>query len=480
MAEAEISLELGVAPNGLRGLLKLLPPRRGPGVRVGLRWHDTAEGTLADDGLALAEDTRRNAEVWRLERLRAPPGVLPEPVAHADAETGLDHTLPTELIPVAGFDGRLRALTHPDVDVRLLEGRLAVLQGTEEVPLLRLTLTGPAVDVAALAASLSEFAGVPTRTMAADALAASGRAIPAPKLGMPVLPTGLSVDDAFCHIAAHLLTVMLHHAPLAQPGGDGEPVHQLRVALRRLRSAVSLFARAVACPELDAVAAELRAFGRILGPPRDWDVFLNSTGQDVAATFPEAAGIGRLLKVATRRRDGCYGALRHHLDGPEFRRTTLMLASLAATRPWRRADAPLGNAELQPIETLEDFAARALNRRCRRILAHGRDLTAQPDATLHETRLQAKRLRYAAEFFTPLFPGHGTTRFLRRLTDLQEVLGHLNDGVVASSLMAELGAPGQRLAGGLVRGFVAGRSQSARKGVARAWKRFRRCRPFWK
>jgi len=480
MAEPDVSLELDVAPDAVRGLLKLLPARRGPGVRIGLRWHDTADGTLAGDGLALVEDIRRNAVGWRLERLHAPPGLAPETVARASAEAGLDHALPAELIPVAGFEGRVRVLTHPDVGLCLLEGRVTVLPGTGGVPLVRLTLSGPAAEVGALASSLAEFAAVPTRTMAADALTSSGRVVPASRLGAPVLPPGLSVEDAFCHVVAHLLGVLLHHAPLAWPGGDGEPVHQLRVALRRLRSALGLFARVVACPELDAAAAELRRLGQVLGPPRDWDVFLDGTGHDVAAAFPEAAGVGRLLKAAERRRVGGYAALRRHLDGPEFRRVTLLLASLTATRPWRRADTPIDDAVPEPAETLGDFAARALHRRCRRILAHGRDLAGQSDAALHETRLQAKRLRYAAEFFAPLFPGRNAQRFGRRLADLQEVLGHLNDGVVAASLMAELGAPGRGLAGGLVQGFVAGRSQAARAGIARGWKRFRRCPPFWR
>ena len=100
---------------------------------------------------------------------------------------------------------------------------------------------------------------------------------------------------------------------------------------------------------------------------------------------------------------------------------------------------------------------------------------------LHDIRLHAKRLRYACEFFSPLFPGRNTSRFLRRMSALQERLGLINDGVVAQSLMAELPerAPGRAYATGVVRGFVAGQSNSGLRKLERTWQRFLRIEPFW-
>jgi CHAD domain-containing protein len=92
--------------------------------------------------------------------------------------------------------------------------------------------------------------------------------------------------------------------------------------------------------------------------------------------------------------------------------------------------------------------------------------------------LKAKRLRYAAEFFAPLFPGKHASRFIRRLAVLQERLGVFNDAAVAASLLRELnGNPGY--AAGLVLGFTAARGSRSRPKIAEAWVRLRRMEPFW-
>ena len=99
---------------------------------------------------------------------------------------------------------------------------------------------------------------------------------------------------------------------------------------------------------------------------------------------------------------------------------------------------------------------------------------------LHGLRIQCKRLRYAAEFFAPLFPGRDTRRFVRRLGVLQERLGHLNDGAVAGTLMASLGHGGGRaFAAGVVRGFVAAQSQDVRAKAERSWRKFQHVPTFW-
>jgi len=122
-----------------------------------------------------------------------------------------------------------------------------------------------------------------------------------------------------------------------------------------------------------------------------------------------------------------------------------------------------------------------LARRLRRLAAAGAAIEhLDPDA-LHAIRLRAKRMRYVAEVFAPLYPGKATRRFMRRLATLQNRLGRLNDAAVANALLADLGANAGRRAhaAGLVRGFLAARSGDARGRIARAWQRFHRLEPFW-
>ena len=195
--------------------------------------------------------------------------------------------------------------------------------------------------------------------------------------------------------------MLLRLAPHAAAGDGTEPVHQMRVALRRLRSARKLFRRAVDCPALQALTPELQALSARLGPARDWDVFGAGTGQAVGAAFPDDPAVARLLAAAARRRAESYAALAAFLGGAEFRALGIALAWLAAHRPWEAlppADEAQAAALAQPLAA---FASQALARRMGHVLEPGADLSGLTPEQLHAVRIQAKRLRYAAEFFAP-------------------------------------------------------------------------------
>jgi triphosphatase len=257
-------------------------------------------------------------------------------------------------------------------------------------------------------------------------------------------------------------------------GVEPEPVHQARVALRRLRSVIRLFQPALDCPELTEADSALRDLARLLGPARDWDVFLGTTAPAVARAFADEPALNRLRAAAQRRRQDAYAALAAWLRGPEPARLGVELACLLVAQPWERTAA--GGAE---AHSLRAYAAHALRRRARRLKRTDADLSDVPIEALHALRLHAKRLRYACEVFAPLFPGRHAARMIRRLSALQEALGHLNDGAVAGALMAELGPAGRGHGGGLVRGYVAGHQAAALAPAQRAWQRLRALEPFW-
>jgi triphosphatase len=495
--EPAFELELALHPDDAPRLPRLLGRGRSGGrtSSVALVWHDTTDGELAGAGLALVERRQGRATRWRLERLCPdaaatwPCGTPPPVMAEAADRAGLGTALPDPLLALARFGGRLRTLpeaadtTAPTVT--LLQGTLHA--GAAAHPICRVMLSGEPQAVAGLALELAQELrlSAPPASFSAEACAVAGRKLPAGPLGAPELPPGLSVGAASAFACAHLGRVILHYAPLAAAREGTEPVHQMRVAVRRLRSALALFGRAVAGAEVEAAKAGLGALGRALGPARDWDVFTTGTGEAVAAAFPAATAVARLIAAAGRRRDACYDELRRVLDSAEFRRLGITLATLAASRPWERAaqqdgDAAAARRAEALAASLHEYAARALSRRLRHLTAHGDDISALPEATLHAIRLRAKRLRYGAEIFAPLYPRRETRRFIRRLSALQEWLGHLNDGTVAAALMAELGRAGGRgFAAGVVCGFVAAGASGARARIDRSWRKFRRLQPFW-
>jgi CHAD domain-containing protein len=480
------TLELDATGVDRAAVARALGGALGRPTKLAMLWHDNGDGALAARGLALAERRESRSTVWQLAPLHSAPGA-PTLTAEAASPDGLGGDLPAPLLPVAAFSGTRRSMDRDEIRIVLVQGEMRGIAAT--APLHRLHLTGAPAAVVALA---QELAGaqplrVPPQSIACAAMQAAGRlgVVPHVEAGAGgALSAELSIGEACARLCAELAGALLWRG--AQIAGtaapvprDPEPVHQMRVTLRRLRSALALFAPLLVCPDMSAAQTGLKALGAALGPARDWDVFAGETAASIAAAFPGETAIARLLAAAERRRIAAHAALRAHLAGADDRRLGIALASLASFSPWDTGAA--AEPADAPAETLLAFASRALSRARHRLLAPGADIDALPEDALHAIRLRAKRLRYAAEMFAPLFPGRDTGRFLRRLAALQAALGRLNDGAVAAGLLAQLGAPaGHGFAAGLIRGYTAAHAPGTRRSIARAWRRLRRSAPFWK
>jgi triphosphatase len=483
-----MELELRLDPDDASRLprLKLLASAtRSRAQQQRIIWHDGPDAVLTAHGLALA----REHGVWRLEKLvpdatdawspGAPPPVLAQ--AAEIAELGID--LPAPLAPVVAFAGRRHTYAMDTalgaVTLDLLRGTLRAVTAEHAASRARLSGDAPAVLNLALALAGELRLEVPCATLAGEALAAARGTVPAPRrLGAPTLPEGLAIAETFAFVLAHLTDVVLHFAPaVAEDVSGPEPVHQMRVALRRLRSAVTVFRRVLDCPELQAANAGLRALSARLGPTRDWDVFLGETAPAVSAVFPNEPRLARLIAAGQRRRRECHAALRDFLRSAEFRQLGIALAWLAGAQSWYPA---VLESTDQPVP-LQDFAADMLDRRLRKLLGAD-DIAGLDPPELHALRIKAKRMRYAAEIFAPLYPGKGPRRFIHRLTAMQDDLGLLNDRATAEKLLAELGAAGGRhaYAAGLVLGFAAaGATTDVLPRATRRWEKFRRTATFW-
>ena len=471
-AEAAATIELVLHPTAvvtLPGLSAL-----GAAEPLAIAWHDTAEGALAADGLVLAEQGGH----WTLEHLRGPAALVPPPILRRAERWELLHdAVPAATARFATLEGTRQSFLWRGVGG---EAAVTLVRGhAGPVPLCRVVAAGAAPVLAALAASLATALAegatvrVPRASLAAEAAAiATGHAAAPRALGAPAVAPGQDVGDALALVLGHLADVMLHWADLV-PGATGpEPVHQMRVATRRLRSALTVFRRAAPCPALDALAGPMKACAARLGEARDWDVFLRGAAAELADAFPGEPRCTKLLRAAARAHLAAYGRLRAYLAGPEFRTLSVALACAAALRPWEGEAAPLRDSAVV-------FGAEALTRRMRHVRQAGRGIDALPVPALHELRKNCKRLRYAAEIFAPLFPPRPTRRFVRRLAALQEELGLLNDGAAASGMLAQLGRLERGHAAGLVRGMAAGQLGPARDRIAAQWRRFRAAEPFW-
>jgi CHAD domain-containing protein len=484
-----MELELGLNPDDAARLprLALLAPLKSGSARsraVRIVWHDGPDRSLAQQGLALAEQR----PAWRLERLFPdaqswPPGAPAPVLATARTASDLGHALPEPLLPCAAFEGRATSLAltteQGPIGLTLLNGAVRAVTAEHRTSLVRLEGSTGAVQALAVALGGEVRLSVPRAGLAAEAFAvASGTSPPPRREGAPELPPGLSVAAAFAHVIGHLTDVILYFAPAAASGREGpEPVHQMRVAVRRLRSAIKVFRRGVRSAAVDAADADLKALAAKLAPTRDWDVFVTETVAAVVAAFPTEQRLQRLVAATERRRRVCHEELRGFLGSVEFRRLGIELACLAAGQDWQAMLDDDTQAEI--AASLEDFAARVLDRRLKRLTQVDDGLADMEPAALHEIRLHAKRLRYAAEIFVPLYPGKVTQRFLRGLSRLQDRLGSLNDAAVAAHLFGELSGGNHAFAIGLVLGYVGAQSERTRGRIDRAWQKFVARTPFW-
>ena len=420
---------------------------------------------------------------WRLERLVAdaagPAGsLISEPDGSAAPYDGM--------LPVAAFRGRRRLLSLTDgLEIELLEGTLRGV--ANERPACRLRLSGAPADMAALALALAETVPLvpPPFSLAGEALALVDGAPPAVALhGGPAVAPGQDVAEALRLVMAHLAAVVSGWAPSAPLGASSEPVHQMRVAVRRLRSALGVFDRAAGGPVFDRLQGELRGLAAALGEARDWDVFVAGAGAAVRHALPDDHRMEALLAAAAARRHHAYAGLAGALKQPACRRLLVELVLLPDLAPWRDSADPDRQALL--VEPVRHYATHTLSRRLRKMTGVGESLDGLGADELHAIRKQGKRLRYAAEFFAPLYAGKAVKRFLGRLEDLQEELGLLNDGHTAGRLMGQLGHERGRdhgrdlaFAAGVVQGFLVAHAEDASRRVGTAWQRFLRADAFW-
>lgn len=305
---------------------------------------------------------------------------------------------------------------------------------------------------------------------------------PAAVKARPVEMAGdLTIADAFRAIARNCLDHLLANEQALLSHGDGEAVHQMRVALRRLRSALKIFHPLVAGPQLSALKEDIRWLLDLLGPARDADVFL---AQIINPVLDHHADHGGVQSLADYWRQECrqdLEAARLAVASPRFTILLLGLGEWTEAGDWC-SDPALPGYRLQQAP-VRPFAQKTLHRLARK-LRHSADkkLIDMAPPALHRVRIRGKQLRYGSEFFTPLFTKpKGTARsYLAMLGDLQKLLGELNDIAVAGPRLAACHhLAGSAWAAGLVTGWHEARRPALLAEVDALWREFRKQEAFW-
>jgi inorganic triphosphatase YgiF len=463
-------------------------------------YFDTPKGTLRRAGMALR--VRRSGEVFTQTLKDAGDGALSRGewearVAGPKPDRGLLRGTPAgKLLPNGA---RLAATFSVDVNRRsadVVEGEsrieLSLDEGVArarglEAPFAELELElkhGPRAGLFALARRLAAQGDL---TLSFTTKAERGATLARPprsfahKFQPPPLSPDLTAGDAFQAVARACLRQITANAERLRLRASPEVIHQMRVGLRRLRSLVTSFKDVVADARLPAIKAELKWITGELDAARNLDVLLHGDYRAAVATKEDADGLKGLgLRLRGARRMAYVRAVAA-AEGERFRRLLVDLLIWIEAGPWTSADA---KPRRRPIRK---FAADELAKRRRKILHRGASLRDLDADARHRLRIEAKKLRYAADAFAGLFERPRRAHaFITTLKELQDALGDLNDIVVGERLAHEAAAsPGRAETDSA---FVAGRitgAQKARVGpltdrAEAAFKAFRDARRFWK
>jgi adenylate cyclase len=319
----------------------------------------------------------------------------------------------------------------PETSVLLMLDRGLIKSGSasEEISEIKLELvrgdTAALFELAlTLAASLPLQPAILSRTERGYRLHQGAQPEPVKADTSPV-HTGQLPQEAFrCVAAACLMQFRLNE--LGAASDDPEFIHQMRVALRRLRSALRVFRPLLPAALVAAAAPQIRALAGTLGRARDRDVLVQEVLAEVRSAFPDDARVAALGAAAEAARRSARNEARAALATAEHARFLLSFAAMLDALPPAERDEPI-----------EVFAARrigTLQKKLRTLAREAQDLDIE---SLHALRVGAKRLRYAIEFFAPLYRAKSVKAAHARLVGLQDTLGTLTDLASAGALLMQ-------------------------------------------
>jgi inorganic triphosphatase YgiF len=395
------------------------------------------------------------------------------------------------------FETRVRRTVYPVVDeecaIAFTVDRGTVDTGSRSLPLCEIELElerGTLADLFEVARQLVR--ALPAR-LALKSKSQRGYEIIDGDLESPVkatsidLPASITTRDAFKMIGLDCLKQVINNEA-ALISGDPEGVHQMRVGVRRLRAAMSLFGVLLQGSGTAAIKAELKWLTGELGPARELEVLINRVVAPMKRQRRRWGGMPSLSRELAERRDAALTRAQDAIRSDRFRALTLDTAAWLQAGQWTNPgdDLVRDRGDLR----ITVFAAEQLTRRWRKVRKKGKALAQLDARSRHKLRIEAKKLRYAAEFFVSLFARKRKVKrrkqFLDTLGRLQDGLGDLNDIAVHEKRIAAIGIrrlrsnPSRAFAAGLLTGLEDARTEAAMTAAVEAHADLEKIKPFWR
>ena len=255
---------------------------------------------------------------------------------------------------------------------------------------------------------------------------------------------------------------------------DPAAAHQLRIGLRRVRSALSAFRPLHDTAALRELEGHAQTLARTVGELRDADVLIEQIYAPVAGTMGSDPGLPPLREALLAHRYRARERVRAALNGQQWSVLQLYLAL------WPQTIVRAGELDA-PVRK---FARSALKKRWKKVADSGQRLDDLTIEERHRMRKALKTLRYATEFFASLYPQAATRQFIKETRSLQEVFGYLND-VVAAQRLADISHAGcaesreAQRAAGYILGWHNAQAAQAWTDAHKGWLKLEALPQFW-
>ncbi len=392
---------------------------------------------------------------WRVELESSIPGERPDLTQIADPDVrrlvqrrcGDDGAVPVFATNVSRETWLLQ-LGRSQIECAIDRG--AISADGKSVPICEVELelkSGQAARIFQLAHRLN--AVVPLRIEPASKSArgydlAGHAKLTAPRAVRVHIDPAMSTRDALAAIAQPCLVHVLASANFAYKNNDPEGIHQLRVAIRRMRAAFSIFRGAMPERHRIRIGDELRTLQQKLSAAREWNVLVEETIASMPGTLRKEPSTEHLVRIAQAKRAEGDKSAHAALQTTQYTDILLRLASWVDNEFGSGASAARlekwkGDVLAGPAP---GFAAEVMRTKHDKVRKLGREIRKLDAAGLHRLRIRIKKLRYATEFFASIWPNERTKRYLSALKGLQQVLGELHDATVADGLITHLSTTG--------------------------------------
>ena len=268
---------------------------------------------------------------------------------------------------------------------------------------------------------------------------------------------------------------LLQNQAAAEDGWDPEALHQYRVALRRLQSALRLMRSIVPSARLESFLDDAKWLMSNIGAARDWDVFVTETLPRMSRSCSAIEGFDTRASAVKVHRRRAHAMAKKAITARRTGQFQIALRLWIEQTGWRADVAPESRKLL--VEPARGYLAEAVGKLHRKALRRGRKFNRLSPEGRHKVRLALKRLRYVAGFFPSSLGRKKLHRlYEKRLARLQEQLGRYNDMLVAEKFVQEISkskmsAAGRRAVEAL-RGWQAAAQAGREVKLISAWKKF--------